>query len=94
MIRDERLERLPRRRCPCKGQGGLSFTAGREDDTGQEEDVSFFSQLLCLCSASQQYEEGNDEILFEHSRQVRECLSLYLILQGKAYERADRAVIH
>lgn len=61
---------------------------------GQEEDVSFVSQLLCLCSASQQCGEGNDEMLFECSRQVRECLSLCLILQGKAYKRADRAAIH
>lgn len=94
MIRDERLERRPRRRCPCKGQGGLSFTGGREEDTGQEGDVSFVSQLLCLCSTSQQCGEGNDETLFECSRQVRECLSFCLILQGKAYKTADCAVIH
>lgn len=56
--------------------------------------MSFVSQLLCLCSTSQQCGEGNDETLFECSRQVRECLSLCLILQGKAYKTADCAVIH
>lgn len=57
-------------------------------DTGQEEDVNILSQLLCLCSASQQCEKENGEILSECSRQVREFLSLCLILQGKAYWRA------
>jgi len=79
---------------PLQGQGGFSFTGGREDNTGQEEDASFVSQRLCLCSASQQCGDGNDETLFECSRQVGECLSLCLILQGKAYKRADHAVIH